>query len=93
MMSKHDAGAIAQLASIRLSEKEQAFMAQELEAVVNWINRLFEVDVGDVTLHVATTSMPEREDIVTEKSHRDEILANAPGVVDQWFAVPKMIKQ
>lgn len=92
-MSKCDVGAVARLASIRLSEDEQAFMGQELNAVMSWIDRLAEVDVSDVVLHVETASMPERADIVTSGNHRDEILANAPDSVDQWFAVPKMIKQ
>lgn len=92
-MSKCDVGAVARLASIRLSKEEEAFMSKELNAVMEWIDRLAEVDVSDVTLHVATTSMPERADVVTEGNRRDEILANAPDAVDQWFAVPKMIKQ
>lgn len=92
-MSKCDVGAVARLASIRLSQEEEAFMSKELDAVMEWIDRLAEVDVSDVTLHVETTSMPERADVVTEENRRDEVLSNAPDAVDQWFAVPKMIKQ
>lgn len=92
-MPARDVGAIARLASIRLSKEEEAFMGQELNAVMDWIDQLNEVDVSDITLHVAATSMPERPDVATEGNHREEVLANAPEAVEQWFAVPKMIKQ
>ncbi|MDR1598203.1 MAG: Asp-tRNA(Asn)/Glu-tRNA(Gln) amidotransferase subunit GatC [Holosporales bacterium] len=84
---------IAKLAAISLSEDEVPFISSELDSIMTWINQLQDVDVSSITLHNDATSLPERADVVTERDMCVKILANAPDSVDQWFAVPKIIKQ
>ncbi|MDR1908100.1 MAG: Asp-tRNA(Asn)/Glu-tRNA(Gln) amidotransferase subunit GatC [Holosporales bacterium] len=84
---------VAKLAGISLSEDEVLYVTSELDSIMTWINQLQAVDVSDVQIHGDSVSMPERPDCVTEHNACSKILANAPDAVDQWFAVPKIIKQ
>lgn len=84
---------IAKLANIYIPKEKIAYMASELDSIMHWIDQLKTVDISNVVLHQNLQSMPERKDIVTESNCRSEILANAPDAIDQWFSVPKIIKQ
>ncbi|GHS92141.1 aspartyl/glutamyl-tRNA(Asn/Gln) amidotransferase subunit C [Alphaproteobacteria bacterium] len=90
-VSKNDVRAIAKLASIRLTEEEEGAMASELGAILTWIEQLKECDISGVVLHSAENPPLEREDLVTEAPQTEAVLANAPDVLDAWFAVPKVL--
>lgn len=91
MITEKDVQNIAKLASIKILPEEVSFVSNEINSIIHWIDQLQEVDISDVQ-DVPTCSMPERDDVVTETSHTEAILANAPDTQEEWFAVPKMIK-
>jgi aspartyl-tRNA(Asn)/glutamyl-tRNA(Gln) amidotransferase subunit C len=85
---------IATLARIRLSEAELNPLAHELSNILTWVEQLNEVDTSGVTpmASAAATTLPMREDEVTDGGRRDEILGNAPRTARGFFAVPKVVE-
>ncbi len=85
---------IAALAHIRLGEAELEPLAQELSQILNWVEQLSEIDTADVApiASVVATTLPMRDDEVTDGGRRDDILANAPRGTGGFFAVPKVIE-
>ena len=85
---------IATLARIRLPEAELEPLAAELSQILDWVEQLNEVDTSAVApmASVAASSLPMREDRVTDGNCRDAILGNAPRTTKGFFAVPKVIE-
>lgn len=67
---------VAQLARVGVSEDEAVSMADELSAVLDYVETLGEVDVEGVaeTASVTGTHSVVREDVVTCEDKRDEML-------------------
>jgi aspartyl-tRNA(Asn)/glutamyl-tRNA(Gln) amidotransferase subunit C len=85
---------IAALARIRLSEAELEPLAAELSHILTWIEQLNEVDTSGVApmASVAATTLPMREDKVTDGGRCEEILGNAPRTARGFFVVPKVVE-
>jgi len=90
---------IAFLARIRLSETELEPLADELSQILTWVEQLNEVDTTEVApmASVAASSLPTREDRVTDGDCREAILGNAPRTVPSgtdrgFFTVPKVVE-
>jgi aspartyl-tRNA(Asn)/glutamyl-tRNA(Gln) amidotransferase subunit C len=89
-----DVRKIARLARLSASEERLAAMQKELNGILAWIEQLNEVDVDGVeplTSAVATT-LPMREDAVTDGDIRDDVLSNAPRAEEGFFVVPKVVE-
>lgn len=89
-----DVRKIARLARLSASEERLAAMQKELNGILAWIEQLNEVDVEGVeplTSAVATT-LPMRQDAVTDGGIRDDVLANAPRTEEGFFVVPKVVE-
>lgn len=80
---------VAELAKLRLSDEEVAEYAEQLSAILDYAERLQEVD----TSHVPPTPYPLpltnvlRDDESTDCLTNDEALANAPDSADGFFRV------
>jgi aspartyl-tRNA(Asn)/glutamyl-tRNA(Gln) amidotransferase subunit C len=85
---------VAHLARIALPEARVAPMAQELNAILAWIEQLQEVDVEGVApmASAVDVSLPQRVDEVTEGGAPERVLANAPKAEDGFFVVPKVVE-
>ncbi|MEQ9662173.1 MAG: Asp-tRNA(Asn)/Glu-tRNA(Gln) amidotransferase subunit GatC [Parasphingopyxis sp.] len=85
---------IANLARIAMTEEEAEALKPDLNAILDWVEQLEEVDTGGVEplAMVIENRTRMREDIVTDGSKRDDILANAPNAEHGFFAVPKVIE-
>jgi aspartyl-tRNA(Asn)/glutamyl-tRNA(Gln) amidotransferase subunit C len=85
---------IASLARIRIEDHEVDPLCHELNGILGWIEQLNEVDVtGVAPLTGAAGSAPEmRPDVVTDGGYREQILANAPERIGDFFAVPKVVE-
>ena len=85
---------IAHLARIKVEEDQLEALAGELSNILGWVEQLAEVDTEGVApmTSVVEMAMPSRADEVTDGDRRDEVLANATGRVDGFFAVPKVIE-
>ncbi len=85
---------IARLARLRLDENRQAPMAKELNAILDFVAQLDEVDVADVEpmTSVVAMTLRTREDAVTDGGEPDAVLQNAPQAESGYFTVPKVIE-
>ncbi len=93
-VTNQDVKKVARLARIALPEDQVEPMTDELNNILNWIEQLGEVDVEGVEpmTSVVETSLPMREDVVTDGGIQDKVLANAPKSEDGFFVVPKVFE-
>ena len=85
---------IAALARIRLAEAELEPLAEELSQILTWMEQLNELDTSDVPpmASAVATSLPMRDDEVSDGACREDILGNAPRSARGFFVVPKVIE-
>lgn len=86
---------IAALARLRLSPDEEARLAGELSAILDYVRALEELDVSGVdpmTHALAAGETPFREDVVLPGLPTDEALANAPARAGDCFQVPRILE-
>ena len=90
----HTVRRVARLARIREPEERLEPLAQELSAIMGWIEQLAEVDTDGVEpmTSVVAQQLPMREDVVTDGGDSGAVLANAPSEADGFFVVPKVVE-
>jgi aspartyl-tRNA(Asn)/glutamyl-tRNA(Gln) amidotransferase subunit C len=85
---------IAHLARLEFDEKSSEKMMQDMTAIVDWVEKLNEVDTTGV--EPLTTMSYEmnvlREDEVQPHLPHDRALLNAPKKDQDYFRVPKVIE-
>ena len=84
---------IARLARLRFTSDEEARLAGEMTAILDYVEQLREVDVTDVAPlhHVLDLENVFRPDEPVQRLSREEALANAPDHDGTYFRVPKVI--
>jgi len=85
--------AISILAKLTLSEEEKQQAMADMEAMLQYIDQLNDLDTEGVEpmSHVFPVCNVYREDEVQEFGSREGILKNAPAVKNDSFQVPKTI--
>ncbi|AKI00998.1 aspartyl/glutamyl-tRNA(Asn/Gln) amidotransferase subunit C [Hoeflea sp. IMCC20628] len=85
---------VAHLARIAVTDEDAARMEGELNAILGFVEHLSEVDVDGVEPMTSVTPMmmKKREDVVTDGSKAEDIVANAPESTDNFFVVPKVVE-
>ncbi len=85
---------ISELARIEVPESDLEPLAQELSAIIGWIEQLAEVDTDDVApmRSVMPINHPWRADEVTDGGIQEAITGNAPSAHDGYFVVPKVVE-
>ena len=85
---------IASLARIRLEEEEVGRMQAELNCILGWIEQLQAVDTTGVEPMAGggAVSLRMREDAVTDGGIPEQVLANAPDRMGEYFGVPKVVE-
>lgn len=85
---------IAHLARIAVADDEIEHLRAELNAILNWVEQLAEVDVKGVEPMTSVTpmAMKMREDAVTDGGIPDDIVGNAPAMQGHYFVVPKVVE-
>jgi aspartyl-tRNA(Asn)/glutamyl-tRNA(Gln) amidotransferase subunit C len=85
---------IAHLSRLEFDEKDAEKMMQDMTAIVNWVEKLNEVNTEGV--EPLTTMSHEinalREDIVGQHLPHEDALLNAPKKDQDYFRVPKVIE-
>ena len=85
---------VARLARIAEPEEKLDQLAKELNGILDWIEQLNEVDTDGVepmTTAVHTT-LPMRDDVVTDGGDPARVLGNAPKSASNFFVVPKVVE-
>ena len=85
---------IAKLARIAVRDDELPHLAQELNAMLAFVEELSTVDLdnSEPMTSVLPMKMKMRQDVVSDHAGPDVITANAPISEDHFFLVPKVIE-
>ncbi len=85
---------IASLARIRLEEEEVGRMQAELNGILGWIEQLQAVDTTGIEPMAGggAVCLRMREDAVTDGGIPEQVLANAPDRMGEYFGVPKVVE-
>lgn len=86
---------VASLARLALDDDEVAQLAPQLARILAYAEQVGEVAAEDVppTAHPYALANVLREDEVGPSLERDELLAGAPEVEDDRFAVPRIVAE
>jgi aspartyl-tRNA(Asn)/glutamyl-tRNA(Gln) amidotransferase subunit C len=85
---------IARLARIAVADDDVPHLQGELNAILEFVEQLDEVDVEGVEPMTSVTPMAvkKRQDGVTDGGYPDLIVRNAPATEDNFFLVPKVVE-
>ncbi|AIQ49367.1 glutamyl-tRNA amidotransferase [Paenibacillus sp. FSL R7-0273] len=85
---------VAKLARLQLSPEEEATFTEQMNAILQYAEKLNELDTENVkpTTHVLQVSNVMREDAVKESLSQEEALLNAPDDEDGHFKVPAVLE-
>ena len=91
-----DVGYVADLANLDLTDQERKRMLRDLNSILEYIDRLNELDTTNVP-PMAQTSLPTaeamRKDELRPCLQREDALKNAPDSDGEFFRVPKVIEK
>jgi aspartyl-tRNA(Asn)/glutamyl-tRNA(Gln) amidotransferase subunit C len=85
---------VAHLARIAVREEELGHLQNELNAILDFVEQLADLDVSGVEplTSIVPMELPLREDVVTDGNCPEKVLANAPDAEGGFFTVPKVVE-
>lgn len=85
---------IAHLARIAVTDAEVPHLQGELNAMLDFVEQLSEVNVEGVEPMTSVTpmDMKKRHDVVDAGEIPDDIVKNAPATENHFFLVPKVVE-
>ena len=85
---------VARLARLKLDTDELALFQKDLNAILEYMDMLLEIDTTRIipTVHTATVMNVMRPDSIKRSQERAEALSNAPKHKDGNIVVPKVIE-
>ena len=93
-ITDEDIRSIAELARLGLSDAEVAQLRADLDAVLDYVDKLAELDTESVepTAHVLDIPTPMRADEVRDVLPVSEVVRNAPEHDERSMLVPKVLE-
>ncbi len=93
-LSREEVRHVAELAMLGLTEEEKGLFSEQLSAILDYAERLQELDTEDVppTAHSIPLQNVMRDDEVTSSYPREDILANAPQSEQGSFKVQAVLE-
>lgn len=84
----------ARLGRIEVPEADLEGWAKQISGILKWIEQLQEINTDNVEPLQCIVDIPLylREDTVTDGGHPEDILSNAPEMVENYFVVPKVVE-
>lgn len=85
---------LAHLARLEFSEEKEQEMLQDLNKILNWMDKLRELDTENVEplTHMSAEVNVLREDVAKNTVTHEEALLNAPKKDSDYFRVPKVLE-
>ena len=85
---------ISKLSRISVDEKRAEKLADELNSIFEFIEKLNELKTDDVKplTSIAETTLKFRSDEIKSKNIREQIIKNSPEDNEDYFVVPKVIE-
>jgi aspartyl-tRNA(Asn)/glutamyl-tRNA(Gln) amidotransferase subunit C len=93
-LTREDVQRVAALARLRLSPEEESSLTEQLDDILQYMEKLGELDTSDVVpfTHAVEIVNAFREDKVTNEPAVEALLANARERHETFFKVPKIIE-
>lgn len=93
-LTREEVQRVALLARLRLTATEEATLAEQLGAILQYMEQLNQLDTQEVEpfSHASEAVNALREDQVINQPNADALLANAPERDGTFFKVPKIIE-
>ena len=84
---------IASLARLNISEEEESALADQMNAILEYMEKLNELDTSTIPplSHVLDVQNVYRADAAVQRISHDEAMKNAPDADSDYFRVPKVI--
>jgi aspartyl-tRNA(Asn)/glutamyl-tRNA(Gln) amidotransferase subunit C len=95
-ITDNDVSYVANLANLELTAEERSRMVRDLNSILDYIDRLNQLDTTDVPLMAQAelgTLTALREDELLSCLPREAALKNAPDTDGKFFKVPKVIEK
>jgi aspartyl-tRNA(Asn)/glutamyl-tRNA(Gln) amidotransferase subunit C len=94
-LSREQVLKVAELSRLKLSEAEVEKFTTQLDAIIEYVEQLGELDVDGVAplAHPLPLQDVFRDDVVRPSLTPDEALANAPRRHGDFFVVPPTLEQ
>ena len=85
---------ISKLSRISVDEKRAEKLAEDLNSIFEFIEKLNELKTDDVKplTSIAETTLKFRSDEIKSKNIREQIIKNSPEDNEDYFVVPKVIE-
>lgn len=85
---------LAHLARLEFNEEKEQEMLQDLNKILNWMDKLRELDTEQVEplTHMTEEVNVLREDVAMNTVTHEEALLNAPKKDSDYFRVPKVLE-
>ena len=82
------------LAKLKLSDEEKGGLKGDLEKIIDMFSLISEVDTNNIEplRHINEQVNVLREDVVKPTLNLEEVRQNAPKIINNQFAVPKVIE-
>ncbi|GIO69158.1 Asp-tRNA(Asn)/Glu-tRNA(Gln) amidotransferase subunit GatC [Paenibacillus sp. JTLBN-2024] len=93
-ITNQDVQHVAKLARLNLSADEEQKFTEQLNAILQYAEKLNELDTDGVepTTHVLPVSNVMREDVKRESLPIEKVMLNAPEEEDGQFKVPAVLE-
>ncbi|MFD0555557.1 aspartyl/glutamyl-tRNA(Asn/Gln) amidotransferase subunit C [Stackebrandtia endophytica] len=92
-ISRDEVAHLAHLARLDVTETELDRFAQQLDVILQSVQRIGEVAADDIppTSHAVPLTNVYREDVPVPSLAREDALAGAPDVAEERFRVPRIL--
>ncbi|APF27520.1 aspartyl/glutamyl-tRNA(Asn/Gln) amidotransferase, C subunit [Clostridium sporogenes] len=92
-VSKKDVEYVAELARLEFKEEEKDDFVNDLNKILNYMEKLDELNTNDVDIVVNPYYIENkyREDNVEKSMELKEVIDNAPESLEEYVIVPKVI--
>jgi aspartyl-tRNA(Asn)/glutamyl-tRNA(Gln) amidotransferase subunit C len=93
-LTREEVQRVALLARLRLTAAEESRLAEQLDKILQYMEKLNQLDTSEVVpfTHAVDVVNAWREDSVTNQPDTEALLANAPATQGGFFKVPKIIE-
>lgn len=94
MIDKSTVEHVAELARLELSDEEKEEYTQQLGNILDYVNKLDEVDTDNVqpTAHALPLKNVFRDDKVEKSLDREKVVENAPDSMRNYIRTPKIME-
>ena len=93
-LTREEVERVAMLARLRLTAAEESRLAEQLDKILQYMEKLNQLDTSEVEpfTHAVDVVNAWREDSVTNQPDPEALLASAPAREGGFFKVPKIIE-